>query len=166
MLALKSQLRNNLRGARRLVILGIGSSLRGDDASGLIIVREINKALRRAKRAFPLRVISCGTTPENYTGEIKKFKPTHIIIIDALDSGKEAGKISIADARKKSVNASFSTHSLPIKVFADYLTSALGCHIVLIGIQPGSIEFGSALSSAVNKAIKKVSSLIIKHIVS
>jgi len=114
---------------------------------------------------MPLKLFSCGVTPENYTGEIKRFKPSHILIVDALDMAKEAGEISIIDAKKKSVNVSFSTHGLPIKMLMDYLTQSLGCRIVSIGIQPESIEFGLPVSDKAAKAIKNISHLIIENIV-
>jgi hydrogenase 3 maturation protease len=164
MLPLKRELKIRLKGAGRVAILGIGSTLRGDDVLGLAIIEELKKVLRRVKLRLPLKLFSCGLAPENYTGEIKKFKPTHILIVDATDAGKEAGRISIIDAKKKSANASFSTHSLPIKMLIDYLTHSLDCRIVCIGIQPKSIEFGSPLSGKVNKAIKHASTLIIENL--
>ncbi len=165
MLPLKRELKIRLKGAKRVAILGIGSPLRGDDALGLVIIKELKKSLSKQKKRMPLKLFSCGITPENYTGEIKKFKPSHILIVDAIDMGKVEGRINIIDARKKSANVSFSTHGLPIKMLMDYLTQSLGCRIVSIGIQPKSIEFGLSISSKVNKAIKKISNLIIENII-
>lgn len=165
MLYLKRELKKSLKGAKRVAILGIGSPLRGDDALGLVLIEELKKSLRKVKKRLPLKLFSCGVTPENYTGEIKRFKPSLILIVDALDMAKEAGKISIIDAKKKSANVSFSTHGMPLKMLIDYLIQSLGCRIVAIGIQPESIEFGLSISNKVNKAIKKISNLIIENII-
>lgn len=160
---LKKELKKRLKGVERVAILGIGSPLRGDDALGLVLIKELRKGFRKVEKITPLKLFSCGTTPENYTGEIKRFNPTHIIIVDAADMGKEAGTIDIIDTEKGSVNISFSTHSLPMKMYIDYLSHYLDCHIICIGIQPETVELGSPLSSKASKAVKRVSDLIIKN---
>ena len=157
---LKKELKVRVKGAKRIAVLGIGSPLRGDDVLGLLIIEELKKALIKVKKTLPLKLFSCGSIPENYTGEIKKFKPSHFLIVDAVDTGKKAGKISIIDAKKRSADVSFSTHRLPIKMLIDYLSHYLDCQIISIGIQPKSIEFGIPLSKEVEKNIKKVSFLI------
>lgn len=161
MLSLKSNLKKRLSSAKRVAILGLGSSLRGDDAAGLVLVEELKKNLRGKRKSRPLKIFSCGTTPESFTGEIKKFKPSHILIVDAVDMNKKAGGISIVDIQTESANVSFSTHSLPIKIFIDYLFHFLRCQFSVLGIQPKSIEFGSPRSAEVNAAIKKAAGLII-----
>jgi len=157
---LRTQLQKNLKGAGRIAILGIGSSLRGDDVAGLLVIDRLRAARRTAKKRPPLKLFSCETTPENFTGEIKRFKPTHIVIVDAVDMGKGAGSVRIIGPEKESTNASFSTHGLPIKIFIDYLCRSFSCRIITIGIQPESIEFGSLLSTRVSKTIKQVSGII------
>lgn len=165
MFPLKKELKNWLKGAKRVAILGIGSPLRRDDALGLVLIKELKKSLRKQKKRMPLKLFSCGVTPENYTGEIKRFKPSHILIVDALDMAKEAGEVSIIDAKKQSANVSFSTHGMPLKMLIDYLIQSLGCRIVSIGIQPKSIELGLSISNKVNKTIKKISTLIIENMI-
>ena len=160
MLPLKKELRVRFKGAKRAAILGIGSPLRGDDALGLVLIEELRKSLKGAKRRIRVKLFSCQTAPENFTGEIKKFKPDIILIIDALDMGKKAGRMSALDAKAKSVNVSFSTHGLPIKMFIDYLHHALSCRVITIGIQPKSLEFGAVLSKDVKKSIGKLSTLL------
>ena len=164
MLSLKRKLKNSLKSAKRVAILGIGSPLRGDDALGPVLIEELKKSLKKTKSRIPLKLFSCGVTPESYTGEIKRFKPSLILIVDAVDMGKAAGQISIIDAGSQSANVSFSTHGLPLKMLIDYLNLSLGCSIVTIGIQPKSITFGLPISVKVDKAIKNISSLIIENI--
>jgi hydrogenase 3 maturation protease len=160
-----------------VAILGIGSSLRGDDALGLYAIQELKVLLRKIKLPMPVKLFSCGTTPENYTGEIKKFNPTHIVIVDAATMGKEAGKISILNPEEESFDTSFSTHRLPIKMLINYLAYFLNCRIIPVIIQPKSVEFGTStlikrqgghrrsidllLSGEVEKAIKKISYAIL-----
>lgn len=150
------ELNDGLRGAERIAVIGIGSSLRGDDAAGTLFIEELRAALDGKKEAAPLKLFSCGTTPENYTGDIRKFNPTHIIIVDAVDMGKGAGWAGIVDLEKKDEQASFSTHRLPINMFIEYLKKYLNCQVIMIGIQPGTIDFSSPLSDKVHEAVKTV----------
>jgi hydrogenase 3 maturation protease len=160
MLSLKKELQKSLKNAKRLAVLGIGSSLRGDDGAGLIFIKELKASLKKDRSRIPVRIFSCGTVPENFTGVIKKFKPDLIIIVDALDTAEEAGRISVIEWEKKSSNVSFSTHGLPLRMFVEYLTRSLECVIISIGIQPESGGFGLPISGKVNKSVKKLSDLI------
>jgi hydrogenase 3 maturation protease len=171
MLSPKRELKIRLKGAKRVAVLGVGSLLCGDDALGLVLIEETRKSLKGVKRCVPLKLFSCGATPENYTGEVKKFRPSHILIVDALDMGETAGKIVLTEAGGKSANVSFSTHALPMKVLANYLIRSLGCRIICIGIQPKTIGFSCAarapfLSDKVHKSVKRVSGLIIENVIS
>lgn len=162
MFSLKRQLKKSLNGATRVAILGIGSPLRGDDALGLAIIEELKKSLRKQKKRMPLKLFVCGVTPENYTGEIKKFKPSHILIIDAAGMGRRPGMVSILDPERESFNVSFSTHCLPVKMLINYLVYSLNCQVIPIIIQPKSIEFALNLSRETESAIRGVSASIVE----
>lgn len=158
---LKKELQSRLKGARKVAILGIGSPLRGDDAAGPLFIKELDSAIKGAKVALPVKLFSCETAPENYTGDIRKFGPTHIIIVDAVDMGKEAGRADIVDLEKRNEQVSFSTHRLPISMFIEYLKQYLNCRVIMIGIQPKSIDFSAPLSGEVREAVKQVSSSVL-----
>ncbi len=163
--SLKSQLNIRLKGAKRLAIVGIGSPLRGDDAAGLLLIQELKKSLKKAKLRMPVKLFSCGVAPENYTGEIKRFEPSLILIVDAVDMAKDTGTIGIIDTKRKSTNVSFSTHGMPLQMFIEYLTRSIGCRIVSIGVQPQSIGFGLPAAMKVNKAVQRISGLIRENVV-
>ena len=52
---------------RKVVLLGVGSELRGDDAVGIVIARRM-EALHLAG----VQAMEGGTAPENLTGEIRR----------------------------------------------------------------------------------------------
>lgn len=118
------------------------------------------QVLKKVKKRLPIKLFSCETVPENYTGEIKKFKPTHIIIIDAAEMGREAGEICLLDKEEKSVEASFSTHRPHRKALIEYLCRSLNCRIISICIQVKTIQFGAPLSREVEKAVRKIAGII------
>jgi hydrogenase 3 maturation protease len=160
MFSIKKELKFRLRGAERVAILGIGSTLRGDDALGFVLIEELKVLVNNAKSNLSVKLFSCGVMPENYTGEVKKFNPSHIIIVDAIDLGKESGSMHIIDAKNKSANSSFSTHRLSMNIITDYLSHYLNSQIIFIGIQVKAVEFGGNLSYKVNKSVKQVAHLI------
>jgi hydrogenase 3 maturation protease len=150
---LKTALKIKLKGAQRTVLLGVGSELRGDDIAGLLIAEAL-------KDNPALTVINGGTAPENFTGEIKKIQPTHLIIVDSAEMQKEPGFVKLIDVEEVS-GYSFSTHSLPMKVMTDYLLKYFPCEIIIIGIQPKSLGFGEEPSQAVKAAAREVAGAIL-----
>lgn len=157
MVTFKTALKNWSLKAKRIALLGVGSELRGDDAAGLLVAQEL--ARLKLKKRIDFKVFIGGTAPENLTGEIKRFKPTHLIIVDSADMGKKAGAVQWIDPDKVG-GLSFCTHSLPVKIMADYLTQSIGCKIKIIGIQPKVLEFGSRFSKTIEKTVKNVSKTV------
>ena len=51
---------------------------------------------------------------------------------------------------------SASTHTLPPRVLAQYLTSELGCEVALVGIQPADTTMGAPLSPTVQPSVQAV----------
>jgi hydrogenase 3 maturation protease len=152
---LETILKNRLRNARKIAILGIGSELRADDAAGMVLARRLQAQIKK-KRTRSLKVFLGETAPENLTGEIKRFKPTHLIIIDAADFHEKPGAVGILDGAGE-IGVSFSTHSIPIQIMKDYLFESTGCETIVIGIQPESLEFRTGLSERVEQSLKVLS---------
>ena len=154
MVNLKTQLKKKLKDAKKIAVLGIGSELRADDVAGLLVA----EGLKRIKN-LKLKIFLGSTAPENFTGEIIKFKPTHIIIVDSIDIDQKPGTILLIDTNEVD-GVSFSTHKMPIKMMADYLFASLECEIIIIGIQSKTLLFGEAVSEEVKKAVKNIIEII------
>jgi hydrogenase 3 maturation protease len=144
-------LSQKLQTSDKTAILGIGSYLRGDDAAGIVACEEIKKHIGKSPK---LKVMIGATAPENLTGEIINFKPSHLIIIDSANLNLEPGEIKIINPLEIE-GSSFSTHSLPLKVMIDYLRMFFECEFIFVGIQPKNIDMGNKLSKEVNQAIRK-----------
>lgn len=156
MQGLKSELKSKLKNASRIAVLGIGSELRADDAVGVEVARAMDEALGKNK---DLKFILAHSAPENFSGEIISFKPTHLIIIDSADLGEAAGTIKLIK-EDEIAGVSFSTHRLPTKTLMDYLKTRLDCAFIIIGIQPKTLQFGAPLSPEVQEAVKTLSNVI------
>lgn len=156
---LKTHLKKRLKGARRIAIIAIGSDMRGDDAAGLIAAEYLTANLpsrKKGKMAADTKVLFGGTAPENITGEVIKYRPTHIIMIDTIEIQETPGTIVVLAPEEIGSGVSFSTHKLPIRIMVDYLAKRLHVKTVIIGIQPKSIGIGTKPSKVVASAAKSV----------
>jgi hydrogenase 3 maturation protease len=153
-------LRKRLDDAKKIAVLAIGSELWADDAVGLLIAKQIRKSLGKSRR---VEIFLGHTAPENLTSQIKKFNPSHLIIIDALDMAKRPGVIAVIEINKTD-SLSFSTHKLPVKLIADYLFKVIACKTIIIGIQPYSLIFSGQVSESVRNAAERLSLLLIEAI--
>ncbi len=139
-------------------MLGVGSELHGDDAAGILVARQLRR-LRGRNSLAGIGVSIGGTAPENVTGEIVRFVPRHILLIDAADLRRRPG--AIVRVKPEAIGGlSCSTHSLSLTVLVSYLTESCGCPATVLGIQPASAAFGDPVSDAVRAAVRLVVSEI------
>ncbi|HVP19631.1 MAG TPA: hydrogenase maturation peptidase HycI [Spirochaetia bacterium] len=132
---------------RRVVLLGVGSELRGDDVVGVRIARRVESL-----HLPGVTVLDGGTAPENLTGGIRKISPSHLIIIDSADMGDVPGSVRLLSP-EQIVGMSFGTHALSLTVLAGYLHDETGCRVAIIGIQPRSLEFDAGLSEEAARSV-------------
>ena len=153
-----------LADARRVAVLGVGSPLHGDDAAGLLAAQRLQERLKTRPPAAPVQVeVFLGeSAPENLTGAIKRFAPTHLVILDAADLDQPPGAIQIVNPDAPTANASMSTHSLPLGVLAGYLERSVGCRSVIVGIQPANGRYGAAVSTPVDQAATQLAQALLE----
>ncbi|MFH0913435.1 MAG: hydrogenase 3 maturation endopeptidase HyCI [Candidatus Omnitrophota bacterium] len=135
-----NHLKSHLQG--KVVILGIGNTLRSDDGVGSILASRI-------KGKVPFIVFDAGESPENYLEKVIKEKPDNIVIIDAVDFGGKPGEFRVLEAQDLKTTNLFSTHNASISLTINYLQSNLKVDIIILIIQPKSISFGDKLSQEV-----------------
>lgn len=170
----KEDLKNFFTGAKRIAIVGIGQSYRQDDAVGVIIVEKLFLKLSGGdlpplslyEKEFTfknskVRLFLGYETPENLTSKLRKFFPTHVVFVDAAQLAREAGEIELVPISEIK-GEEISTHNLPLSILGKYLEMDMGSQVVLLGIQPLSIELGpeKSLSVPVTKAAESASQLL------
>jgi len=188
---IQNELKQKLENAGRVAILGIGSELRGDDAAGILTAQQIEKTIsktyknkvchsERSEESRPhshqtlrcaqgdtntpeVRVFIGDTAPENLTGEIKRYQPTHLIIIDSADLDIEPGQIRLINPEQIG-GTSFCTHMLPTSVLINYLMQSFKFEIIAIGIQPKTLTFGAKPSKEARQAAKQLSRVIVESL--
>jgi hydrogenase 3 maturation protease len=148
----------------RLAIVGLGHELRGDDAAGLLVARQLVQVWQQ--RSWPpagdrLLIIEAGHAPENHTGPIRRFAPDLVLMVDAAQMNEPPGRIHWL-AWQEISGLSASTHTMPLYMLAKYLTSELGCDVALIGIQSADTALGAPLSPPVQRAVNQVAQTLMK----
>ena len=153
----------------KIAILGIGNELNGDDAAGVLAARALieqteERESRTGSRSSRLLIYEAGPAPENFTGPLRRFAPDAVFLIDAAEMDVPPGTVRLFDWSETS-GMSASTHTLPPSVLGRFLTEELGCRVVLIGIQPGQLDFGKAVSPAVQAGVDEVVAVISRGLI-
>jgi hydrogenase 3 maturation protease len=148
-----NRIKNRLKG--KVLVLGIGNTLRNDDAAGSLLARRI-------KHKVSFEVIEAESAPENYLGKIISLRPDTVVIIDVADFGGRAGEIRILEAKELKNPPLFFTHNAAIPMSINYLQNSLPVDIIVIIIQPKDINFGEKLSPEVCLALDKLESFFVR----
>jgi hydrogenase 3 maturation protease len=146
----------------RIAILGIGNTLRSDDAAGVLVARRLTGSGLLLDIDSVL-VLEAGHAPENCTTALRCFAPDIVLLIDAADIGEPPGAIRwIGMDEIEGISA--TTHSLPLSMLAKYLSLELDCEVKLLGIQPESVEVGERICAdvlhSVNEIVDEISTRI------
>ncbi|MFA6363089.1 hydrogenase 3 maturation endopeptidase HyCI [Methanoregula sp.] len=123
-------LQRRVKGACRLAVVGIGDELIPHDRLGMFVAREIEHL-----HLPGVKVFFAGTVPESITGPLRRYRPEHVLFLDAADMGERPGTIAVIGPGE--IRASLvSTHVLPLSVVMDYVEGEIGTDVTLLGIQP------------------------------
>jgi len=156
-MGLESQLREFFgEGERRVAIVGVGETLRGDDGVGQKIMEIMSESAPRG-----VLLIDAGAVPEAYMGKLVEHGCTHVLLIDAANFRGEPGEVRLIDSSRIGGQA-VSTHSLPLTLFITYIEKVLGAKVLLLGVQPKSVKFNTGLSPEVTTAAHKVAALLMR----
>jgi hydrogenase 3 maturation protease len=140
--------------AARVVILGIGNTLKGDDAAGPVLCARLSGKVRA-------RVIEAGAVPENYIGPVLAASPEVLLIVDAVDFGGRPGQIRLYRS-DEIPQFTFSTHALSLHLSLDLIRRERNVEICVLGIQAGRTGLGDSLSPAVRRAVEALADILIQ----
>ena len=146
---LEDKLEEELGGWKQLVILGVGNELGGDDSLGLSAARKLKEALSGISG---VEVLAVGNAPENFTGLVRRLSPSHILLIDAAEMGETAGTIKLVESHQIEGMIP-STHSFPLNMLVRYLEQEIGSRVLILGMQPKKLVFGTSMSTEVESSI-------------
>jgi len=147
----------------KLLIFTIGNSLRGDDGLGPLFSDKLYDKLVKItdKNTDNVFLLNTESTPENHTHEIRTLKPSHIIIIDAVEFDAKPGEMLII--HKEQIDTfNISTHSMPISFIIGYIENTIGSKIITIGIQPKEMNLINYVSEEVQSSVNELINMIVE----
>jgi hydrogenase maturation protease len=134
-----------------IAVVGLGNLMRTDDAVGMHAIER----LRADPRLGPdVSIVEGGTLGLDLLYPLEGV--THLLALDAVDAGAGPGTLlRFAGEEMAGLPAARSVHLLG---FADLLaamrlTGSVPCEVVVLGVQPEIIAWGTALSARVNAAL-------------
>ena len=133
-------------GERRVVLVGVGNPMRADDGVGPKIIE-----LLEERQLDNVMLLNTETVPEAFTGKVEKHKPTHVMLIDAANFRGQVGETKLILGTQIGGQA-ISTHSLPLNIFISYIERSVGVPVILLGIQPKTIDFYKPMSPEIEEA--------------
>ena len=144
---------------KRVLILGLGNPLMGDEGIGVRVVEE----LKGLEPPDGVTVVEGSTAGLGLIGLMEGYQ--RVIIVDAADMGHPPGRVvrfTPLEASFKTAEAPLSLHQIglgEVLALADALEVA-PAELVIIGIQPSQIEGGAGLSPEVERAIPQIIKII------
>ena len=125
-----------LRGAEKIVFLGIGEEKLSDDGVGPYIISEL---LNYTGEKFMF--INAGVDPMSRLDDILEFQPSHLIVLDTCTLDKPPGTVAIIERGDIQDVVPISTHTIPIHIVIDLLIEKLvNLRAFMIGIVPKSLK--------------------------
>lgn len=137
-----------------ILIVGIGNELRSDDGIG-------PELMKRLKGKITAQCLDVGLSPENYIGKIISFAPEVIVFVDAVDLGEPAGTIKVIAAGDIPLYG-FSTHNMSPKLMIENIACQINVSMLMIGVQPKSVEFGEGLSAEAVSALATIEAVLVE----
>ena len=147
----------------RVVILGVGNILFGDDGFGPEVANYLVSHYAIPDDTYVMDV-GTGVRKLLFTITLSDEKPEEIIVVDAVDWGQDIGSLSLmlaADLPPSKVD-DFSLHQLPTSNLLRELQEECGVRVTVVAcdvsVMPGTIQPG--LSTAVQRAVKTAAQLL------
>lgn len=147
--------------APKLLVVGLGNRLAGDDGAGCEV------AARIRSRRLPDRMrVEAAPGGSLSLGDLWQ-QEDHVWLIDAVLSGREAGSVIVLDEKVllASPHAHNSAHHLSLSESLLWLhhtyPEMIGIHYRLWGIEAGNTSMGKGLSPAVAAAVEKTADQVV-----
>jgi hydrogenase 3 maturation protease len=131
---------------KRVVLVGVGNPMRADDGVGPKIIE-----LLQEKSLDNVLLINSETVPESFTSKVTGYNPTHVLLVDAANFRGAVGETKMITSTQIGGQA-VSTHSLPLTIFINVIERDLNIVVVLLGIQPSTVEFFAPMTPTIEDA--------------
>ncbi|MFN0123186.1 MAG: hydrogenase maturation protease [Blastocatellia bacterium] len=145
-----------------IVIIGVGNEYRCDDAAGVTVARRLKE--------INLPGVSVIEASGEGAALMEAWKEAEaVILIDAVQSGAEAGTIHRLDAHAQTIPAAFfhySTHAFSVAEAIELARTLrqLPPRLILYGIEGENFAAGTELSAKIQRAAEEVARRILAEL--
>ena len=146
---------------RSVVVMGIGNPERSDDGAGLLVAGLLADAAPRD--ALPdgrrVTVLLAEEVPESWLGPASAARPDTVLMVDAADLGAAPGSAALLEPEDLREGAAF-THRTPLALLSTFLRRETGADVLLLAIQPRSMEWGGPMSREVEESARHLGDIL------
>lgn len=132
----------------RIVLLGVGNPLMGDDGIGLAL---LGRLAERGPWPPGTMLVDGGTWGMNLLPVIEDA--THLVLLDAVRTGAAPGTVVVLEreALPRALAHKLSPHQIDLKevLALAALRGTLPPHAAAVGIEPERVDWGTELSASV-----------------
>jgi hydrogenase 3 maturation protease len=138
---------------KRVLILGVGNRMRGDDGLG-------SRMIARMKGKLNLPMLDAGDVPENFLGPIEQARADLVLVIDAADLRASPGDLALLELDQLD-GKTVSTHTVNLGLLFKVIPANRRPEALVLAVQPKSTEFGAGLSYEIRTAMEGLESLLL-----
>lgn len=146
-----------------ITILGIGNTLYQDEGLGIHALPLVEKYLAQVEN---IEIVDGTTDGMRLLAPVEDTD--YLIVIDAINAGKPGGTIIIleGDDIPAYFGIKMSIHQLGFQevLMASKIRDRYPKHIVMIGMQPTSLELGVELSETNQNKLEELVALVVKQV--
>jgi len=136
----------------KIVIVGIGNPLRGDDGFGPALIQRLQGKVSSI-------CIDAGIAPENYVGRIVQEDPDTILLVDAAHLGLKRGQYRILQSADI-LKCGLTTHDMSSRMLIEFLGNQTHADVFMLGVQPQNVSLGEVMSDCLVETLDEVATLI------
>jgi coenzyme F420 hydrogenase subunit delta len=152
---------------KRVLILGCGNILFGDDGFGPAVVERLH-ADYSGRIPDDICILDAGSGARNFlfTLTLSERRPERVVIVDALDAGRAPGELFTLEIDELPLRKidDFSMHQLPTSNLLKELKTLRGVDVRIVSCQvdriPDSVSPG--LSDILQRAVPKACEMILE----
>lgn len=146
-----------------VLVLGIGNLVMGDDGVGVLVAQRIQQEYRFGDN---VEVMDGGTLGLDLLPKLENI--TNLVLIDAVETGHKAGTCVRLYGQELPIalETKVSPHQMGLKdlLAVSELMGHSPKEMVLIGIQPGSLEMEIGLTPEVNAQLETLISNVLNEL--
>lgn len=150
--------------ATHTLLVGIGNTLLTDDGVGVHVIRELDALRQAGEIGRAIRLRDGGTIGLALLSEFKDLDA--LIVIDAMELGAGPGTVRVFQAADMDLQLRGRKGTAHEVALADLMAAAqlIGCmpeRRALVGVQPGSTQWGLSPTEPVRAAISQACEIVL-----